>query len=166
VRNEAIRQSAFEPELFSELRNDFPEKLPSDSTLRHYLIKKGFMPKAAEEIIHVYKTNLELVEEEGGEYNAPMPTETSPQHSIARAELNRIFASKTASDLSALGVPVPGDGKELRFNISRGSEAQVIFRGPVTQEAIDKLARLLELQKDTFPTEAELQPKPEGDKQD
>jgi hypothetical protein len=162
-RNEAIRQAAFEPALFSELHNDFPGPLPSDSALKHYLIKKGFMPKAAEEIIHVYKANLELVEEQGSEYNAPMPTEISPQHSVARAELNRIFASKTASDLAALGVPIPRDGKELRFNISRGSEAQVIFTGPVTQEAIDKLARLLELQKDTFPTEAELQQQPEND---
>lgn len=165
-RNEAIRQAAFEPELFLEMRNDFPDKLPNDASLKHYLIKKGFMPKAAEEIIHVYRANLQLVEEQSGEYNALMPTETSPHHSIPRPELNRIFASKTASDLSALGIPVPGEGKELRFNISRETEAQVSFRGPVTQEAIEKLAALLELQKDTFPTNAELQQKPEGSKQD
>lgn len=46
--------------------------------------------------------------------------------------------------------------KRLRFNISRNSEAQVIFTGEVTQEAIEKLAALLALQKDTFPTQAEL----------
>jgi hypothetical protein len=159
-RKKAISEAAFTPSLFTELRSEFPEKLPNDSTLRHYLVKKGFMSKAADEIIHVVRANLELVEEESGGYNPPMPS-NEPQHSLAAAERKRIFerafASKTAADLAVLGVPIPDDGKELRFNISRDSEAQVIFRGPVTQEAIDKLAKLLELQKDTFPTEAELQ---------
>jgi len=53
--------------------------------------------------------------------------------------------------------PFSEQGKQLRFNISRNSEAHVIFSGPVTQEAIDKLAKLLELQKDTFPTKEELE---------
>jgi hypothetical protein len=44
----------------------------------------------------------------------------------------------------------------MRFNILRDSEAQVIFTGAVTQEGIDRLAKLLELQKDTFPSQAEL----------
>jgi hypothetical protein len=154
-RNQAIRETIFQPELFSEMHNDFPDKLPNDASLKHYLIKRRFLPSAAEEIIQVYRANLELVEEQSGEYNAPMPPET-PQHSIARAELNRIFASKTASDLAALGVHVPSGDKELRFNISRETEALVSFKGPVTQEAIEKLSALLELQKDTFPTNAEL----------
>jgi hypothetical protein len=159
-RKKAMSDAAFSPSLFTELRAEFPDKLPNDSTLRHYLVKKGFMSKAADEIIHVVRANLELLEEEASEYN-PAMSSTEPQHSVAAAErkriLDRALVSKTAADLAVLGVPVPDDGKELRFNISRDSEAQVIFRGPVTQEAIDKLAKLLELQKDTFPTEAELQ---------
>lgn len=159
-RNEAIRAAAFEPELFSEMDKDFPEKLPNDSSLKHYLIKKGFMPKAAEEIIHVYRANLELVEEQGGEYNQAMPPQTTPLGTpshLSRPEIAQILTGSKG---------VPKGDKELIFNISRETEAQVSFRGPVTQEAIEKLAALLDLQKDTFPTNAELQPKPETDKQD
>ena len=152
----ALMEAAYTPDLFSDLRTEFPGELPNDATLRHNLIKKGFLPRAAEEIIRVFRANLELVEEQSGEYNAAMPTEAQPQHSVPRAEINRMLASKTAADLHALGVRIPSGDKELRFNISRETEAEVTFRGPVTQEAIEKLAALLELQKDTFPTKAEL----------
>jgi hypothetical protein len=104
---------------------------------------------------------LELVEEEPGEYNAPMTTAATPPALTTasnREVFNRLAASRTQSDLTALGYPSPPEGKELRFNISRDTEARVSFHGPVTQEAIERLAALLELQKDTFPTKAELQP--------
>lgn len=161
-RQRAFEQAAFTPVLFSELHAEFPDKLPNDAMLRHHLIKKGFMPKASDEIIRVYKANVELVEEEGREYNPQMPTtETRPtpiattQRDSSRAQM-RAFATKTEADMYALGIPVPESGKTLRLNISRGVEAQIVFYGDVTQEAIDRLARLLEIQKDTFPTEAEL----------
>jgi hypothetical protein len=159
----AFKDAAFDPVLFSQLYNDFGERLPKDENLKHYLIKKEFLPKAAEEIIRVYRANLELVNEEGQAHNAAMTPHTAgPQHSVARAErerneIDRSFLSKAAADLAVLGAAVPGSGKQLRFNISRDSEAQVIFTGPVTQEAIEKLAALLQLQKDTFPTQEELQ---------
>jgi hypothetical protein len=50
----------------------------------------------------------------------------------------------------------PGE-RELKLNISRDTQARVIFTGPVTQEAVEKLAALLDMQKDTFPTKAELE---------
>jgi hypothetical protein len=75
----------------------------------------------------------------------------------SKREVARALASKTASDLSVLGVPVPGSGRILRFSIARDSEAQIVFSGPITQEAIEKLSALLELQKDTFPTKSELE---------
>jgi hypothetical protein len=51
----------------------------------------------------------------------------------------------------------PGESV-LAFKISRDSEARVIFSGQVTQEAIGKLTALLDLSKDSYPTQAELQP--------
>lgn len=171
-RAAAIKRLAFKPQLFSDLHGAFGDNLPSDVNLRHYLIKRKFLPKAAEEVIRIYRDNLELVTKEAGSYNAN-EQESSKAHAQEEEtpvqqpppfkghptpEMQRMFASKTAADLSALGIPVPQPGqKELQFNISRNSQARVIFTGDVTQEAIEKLAALLELQKDTFPTKAELQ---------
>lgn len=39
----------------------------------------------------------------------------------------------------------------LILPIARDTKAAVVFRGEVTQKAIDKLIQFLELQKDTFP---------------
>lgn len=52
----------------------------------------------------------------------------------------------------------PEADQELRFKISADSEARISFRGEVTAEAIEKLIKLLELSKDTFPSTSE--PKP------
>ena len=46
--------------------------------------------------------------------------------------------------------PLPGT-ESLRFRVSQGCMAEVAFDGPVTQRAIDKLIKQLELVKDDYP---------------
>lgn len=164
-----IREAALTPPIFRNLLNFFEGEIPSDATLRGRLVlQEGFNPDSVDQFIRVFRRTISIANPSSEDYTAEDSSETQePQtggtsqmqqstRSPTKEELNKIFASDTAAQLHALGVPVPQSGKELRFNISRDSEAQVIFRGPVTQEAIDKLAKLLELQKDTFPTQAEL----------
>jgi hypothetical protein len=152
-RSRAVAQAAFSPELFSELHTEYPDLLPSDGLLRHSLIKKGFLPKAADEIIRVFKANLELVEEKGAEYNPSMPTpETSPS-TVHVGPKQRIFGASNVVETNERFLPQ----WEYRFKVSRDTDAKVIFiGGEATQEAVEKLSELLKLQKDTFPTEAEL----------
>lgn len=152
-RARALEQATFTPELFSELHEEFPDELPSDGLLRHHLVKKGFLPKAAEEIIRVFKANLDLVQESPEEYNPPMPTlDTSATSSGHVGPKERVFGAPHIAETNRRFLPQ----WEYIFNVSRDTQARVIFNSQVTQEAIDKLAKLLELQKDTFPTEAEL----------
>jgi hypothetical protein len=162
----ALKRRAFAPRLFMELKQEFGDNLPSDVNLRHSLIKRRFLPKGADEAIRVYRETLKFVSDEAKEYNAPdageptgqsTPAGGSPMPGQQSTPATPSWHSPTKEELNRLlGAPEQTQGKELRFNISRDSEAQVIFHGPVTQEAIDKLAKLLELQKDTFPTRAEL----------
>ncbi len=159
-RMEALKKAAFSPALFHDLFEEFGETLPSEANLRQFLIKRKFHPDKADEVVRVYRDTLELVTQEERNYNAfhdaaKSKGESRPAGETRMREAN--LRSPNAQELAQIfHPPVPGEGKELRFNISRDSEAQVIFRGPVTQEAIDKLAKMLELQKDTFPTTAEL----------
>jgi hypothetical protein len=180
-RARLVGEAALRPPVIRKILRHYEGQLPSDATLRsHLVINEGFNPDSARDFIRVVRRTVELVNPSKADYNAgeesdevaqtnaggaPLmpPTTTQPGtpqtglRAATKEEFNRAFASSTASQLHALGIPVPGQGKELRFNISRDSEAQVIFYGPVTQEAIDKLAKLLELQKDTFPTRDELE---------
>jgi len=153
-RAAAVKDAAFESALFSQLYADFGESLPKDETLKHYLIKKGFLPKAADEIIRIYRDNIELVREETEAYSDPMTA--SANASIARAPAALVTRPSGLAGLEMMERIVPEGSKVLRLNVGRDVEAHIVFNGPVTQEAIDKLAKLLEIQKDTFPTQAEL----------
>lgn len=77
-RTEALRRAAFSPALFSELRDKYGDRLPSDSSLRYLLLQKKFHPRTADEVIRNYRDTLEFIaqetpffaEEEGGEPDA------------------------------------------------------------------------------------------------
>lgn len=70
TRTEALGRLAFSPALFAELQEKFGKELPSDVNLKHYLIQqKGFLPKAADEVIRIYRENLELVSVDEEEYD-------------------------------------------------------------------------------------------------
>jgi len=77
-RRNALRRVAFAPDLFADLRDEFGEQLPSDANLRHYLIKRKFLPKAADEVIRIYRENLGLVGIKDEGYNPGMELAISP----------------------------------------------------------------------------------------
>jgi hypothetical protein len=177
-RIEAVRRLAFTPKLFTELRQEFGDKLPNDVNLRHSLIKKKFLPKAADEAIRVYRETLEFVTDEMKEYNPPdtgapegqfKPGLETPMQPPTRSPHvgpeQRSFGTATEIpvDLSKIRL-MTEDGRplafrkstELAFKLSRGSEAKVTIYGDASQEAIQKLRALLELQEDTFPTNEEI----------
>jgi hypothetical protein len=83
-RSEALDRLAFTPKLFAELKEKFGTEPPSDVNLKHYLIQeKGFLPKAAIDVIRVYRANLELVANETGHYDGGSDArkgEMSPMH--------------------------------------------------------------------------------------
>ena len=79
LRFEALKRLAFMPVLFAELKERFGDNLPSDVNLRHFLIQqKAFLPKAADEVIRIYKKNLELVSEQQETYDEGASTSEKP----------------------------------------------------------------------------------------
>jgi hypothetical protein len=85
---ETLRRLAFAPELFNELLQEFSQTLPSEATLRHKLIQKGFLPEAADEAIRIYRENIEIVGFEAGEYSKAVSgvSEASEASPIMRAD--------------------------------------------------------------------------------
>ena len=159
---EALERTAYASPLFAELRETYGDNLPSDVNLRHYLIKKKFLPKAADDVIRIYRANLELVTQQSKQYNnATMQnttlqsTETLPP-SIQQGAKNAyrynpiveigLDKGNTSDDFESK--------QELKFRISADSEATIIFKGEVTQKAIKKLIGLLNLSLDTFPADS------------
>ena len=151
VRAEAIERAAFSPQLFAELRDQYPSTLPSDDNLNAYLVKKGFNPKSVSDIIRSYRETIELVSAESLTHRVE-PTSQRPED----------VDSKVANKEPASAFDVGAEGSVLSFKISRDSDVQIRFSGTVTQEAIAKLISLLDLSKDVYPTFKELAAKPES----
>jgi len=163
----ALRNLALTPALFADLNRQFGNRLPSEASLRHSLIKQGFLPKAAEEVIRVYRDNIELLGPEPGEYNESVLAQNQGLE-VQTAGLIKhvpswptVMTSPRAEGPQFFGYPPAAQDNsdanqnELKFRLSPTSAVRILFDGAVTQQSIGKLIALLSLSKDTFPeTEA------------
>jgi hypothetical protein len=72
----ALREAALKPMIFKELVNTYPSGLPSDATLKAYLVgKKSFNPSAVENFIRIFKETITLAKALRGEYTPDRPSE-------------------------------------------------------------------------------------------
>lgn len=173
----AVERAVLRPALFAELHEIYGEELPSDSNLRHFLIKKKFHPGSAAEVIRLYRETLTHVLQETAAAREATPArevvsarEAAP---AVEAELNgggemtlpfgalegeapsRNGHHAGGPSIAAASRPVPaGFTDVLQYRVALDCRAQVCFEGPVTQAAIRKLIAHLELSMDDFPQHA------------
>jgi hypothetical protein len=162
-RRRAIEKAAFKPALFSELYSVFGKSLPSDHNLRTFLLKKDFNQNTVDGVIRIYRDTIEFVNVETEDSNTesveemqevPMQTQAMKQAGPVQASpINDVrsaipMASQVEKDL---GESVVG------FKLTSECGARIEFLGQVTQEAIDKLIKHLELSKDAYPAKAVLE---------
>ncbi|GEM_PF-1709520 len=166
-RLELIRQAALSPQIFKKLLTHYRGEIPSNAAVKsHLVLNERFNPDSVDSFIRVFRETLSVANPTPEDYNDDEGAEFSedqrekilrqpvPTGGHGRVQL------PTPSSIPPPPVqlmPLALGESELKFNISRESQARVIFNGQVTQEAIEKLAALLNLSKDTFPTKAELE---------
>lgn len=160
----ALTHLAFHPPLFAELKETFGYDLPSDANLRHYLIKKKFNPNAAEEVIKVYRENLETVLKEesntGDDKGANSNNVDSVQPVSVGVESQDNKNSGIPSSVPTQVQLGPNDvsyafSESLTIRLSSDCKAHIQYEGLVTQEAIKKLIKYLELGIDDYPFASE-----------
>lgn len=133
-KNGVTMRMVFKPPLFAEMNAQFGISIPSEANLRHWLIKKGFLPKAASDIIRVYKDNITLVEQEllpysDGSQNTeavPMPAAVQP-------------TQFQQSQKPAMGV------QTYAFALSPNARAELSLKGTITLEDLEMLRDHVEL---------------------
>lgn len=131
-RQQAISQMVFKPALFAEMKEQFGDVLPSEANLKHWLIKKSFLPKAAADIIRVYKANLELATGEesvyiGDENNAEeSPMSNTPNFQPGQHKLSGVVQTYS-------------------FALSADTRAELSIRGTVNAEELEMLRDQVEL---------------------
>lgn len=163
-RAQALRAAAFAPKIFTDLREAYGEdvsELPAETTLQYRLEQRGFLEKAAGEVIRTYRDNLEFVSEEAAEYTEPETVDDQPMEA-PQMQTQQPPTTTQAGSVATVGGPVSAIEQEpftetLQYRISGDSKVRLLFDGVVTQEAIEKLIAYLKLGKDDFPSKADLE---------
>jgi hypothetical protein len=167
-RNNLIKEAALNPPIFKKLLAYYEGDPPSDAALRsHLVLNERFNTDSVEQFIRVFRKTISIANPSPDDYNigeesegadsslfGGMPMSAPTQHTSRPMGM---LSPPPLQQASPTVPPLAAGDSVLVFKISRDSEARVIFNGQVTQEAIDKLAALLNLSKDVYPTAAELQ---------
>jgi len=132
----AIQRMIFAPTLFAELREQFPEKLPSEGNLRHTLVTKGFLPKAAEDVIRVYRANMELATSEERGYDVGSDE--------GKEGLNQMEQGPQCGQQQA-GRATSAVLQSYAFPLSPDARAELSLKGTITDEDLDLLRDHVEL---------------------
>ncbi len=155
-RVEAMRRVASRPQLFADLDAAFPGVLPTDSVLEGFLIKKGFIHKAAADAVRSYRETRDLVSQSEAAYKLAMASRD--QTGIANSEDDEPEPEHpTPSERLRARVQRQNQTHEPDLVLKIGPDTFVVveFKGPVTKRAIDKLVTYFEQNKDLYPDGSE-----------
>ena len=184
-RIELLREAASMPYIFQDVIEEYKGDLPSDPTIKsHLVLKRGFSPDGAVVLLRALRETIEFARISSAEYTQQEKEEAEEEAKAANKQSyiqnlpddpygffstlsqkpnmqssDQVLPTAIPPNNLAHLAPQPPrvDESELFFKISRDSKARVVFTGDVTQEAIEKLRTHLEVSKDSYPLQAELE---------
>lgn len=139
-REEALIRMIFHPPFFAQIHGEFGDSLPSESNLKHYLMKNGFLPKAAEDVIKVYRENMRLVEGMPRGYTVS-GDKSMPSISTDLTPNTQLFQQNAPQSIGVPNEPIWSQS----FALSKGTKAELIIKGDVTMGGLALLKTYIEL---------------------
>jgi hypothetical protein len=147
-RARAIIEAAARPELFGELDARFQDGKVSDAAIRSYLITRKFIPQAADIVVKSYRETKEFMffemEASGLEGRGVALHESFSIDQESSPDLVREPRSVSA-----------GEREYLRGPLSRSATYRLLVSGEIGASEIDKIIRILTLQKEFLDEENE-----------
>jgi hypothetical protein len=143
-----IREAAFRPSLFRELHDLYGDSPPSDHTLRVYLQKKGFNPKVLDSVIRLYRDTLEFVSAETED--DILVSDDLPDESKIQPKVSTTAPQATPVANSIVAPELPNE-KIIALPLSEDSSVRIVFTGRITQQDIEHVRAILELNKRAYP---------------
>ncbi len=138
-KNMALRRAANSPSIFAEINEKWPDQRPTDENLWSFLVRKGFTPKAANQVTSSYRDTMSLVFDGSESYNSerkelPSPEGPKPMHPEPSKDQPAGVPPSVAGsfDIGFLGKTIRMSG-----TVSTASEAQKVI------DALDALKKLL-----------------------
>ena len=133
----AMRRMALAPDLFTELSKTHTHSLPSDGNLRHELVNKGFTSKAADDVIKVYRANVQLAKREEGDYIGGEGNEVE--------ETPIVTPGTTVIPSVKPPIPPAAGVQSYAFALSPDARAELVLRGSLTPDDLELLRDHVEL---------------------
>jgi len=139
-RQTAVRDAAMRPTLFRQVFDHYKGEVPSDLNLRDYLIKShSFNPDSVANFIRAFRETLEFAKLEPQAHNEVVESAKMEGFEMPDATIRPATAPSTANE------------QELfRSKLSPETTVRVLISGPAGPKEIDKLIRLLTLQKEVM----------------
>jgi len=150
-RETLIKEAALKPNVFKKIYESYPTVFPADDTLDYELkTQYGFNPARVTDFINIFKQTFEfakvyksgIIGEENLSIKEPEMISTSD-----KIPLKEMITAKESG-------PLGGKEREIaNYPVGRGLKAKILFSGetPITIESIEKLIKLLELNKEDLP---------------
>lgn len=155
-RRTAIQTAAFAPNLFIEIRKQFPDSVPGDEIVRSFLIKRSFSASSVDTAIRAFRETMNLVTDEGMGYNAfeELGEHLREMGSVESAnEVARGGAMQTLSDTGRVPQIHREPQKAIQAAFKQdvytlGDEGQVVLQWPekLVQESFDEIEEWIKLQ--------------------
>jgi hypothetical protein len=145
-RSRSIREAAFKPPLFMEMREEWGDASPSDANMRSYLVRRSFATDAIDRVIEAYRDTMELVSRSATEFNPPPApvsvTEDIPVSPPARAV---VPIAPTAAQMHSATLT------DNTLRVSLTDSGLEVHAGLVDVEGVDRLIKILEANKSLLP---------------
>ena len=162
-RKVALQEAAFSPELFQEIRTNWPDGFVSENSLRAYLMREGFASVAVAPAIKSYQDTYGFLRQEGateshggqavGDAESAMKVDdVGPPLKIVQLSANSASRSGGATVLSALYSregAAPMDGERIVF-VEESNPSQylkLIARGELDESLLEALEDYVKRQK-------------------
>lgn len=149
-RAAAIHAAATAPALFAELLDHFKGGLPSDDSLRAYLVRRGFAQSALTSVIQAFRDTISLVKDTGEVSDMNPALQPTVEREIASP--SRQFASRGGSHVAAGTAPVVAS-RALEVTLKHG---RISVAGDLgTRDEVESLIRMLTMNKEFLPAKEE-----------
>jgi hypothetical protein len=150
---ETVKKLALKPNIYEKLFNEYGDSLPSDATLKIKLIKEyEFNPDKVDGFLSDFRKTIEyanLLSEKKGEAEKKEDETKNVLTTIDR------FLNKPKGDPQMQQTQSFYDKEReiANYPVGRGLKARILVSGasPVTIDAIEKLIKLLDLNKEDLP---------------
>jgi hypothetical protein len=144
-REQAIKEAALRPSIHQEIWGKYPNGLPSDATLRHFLrLDKGFTDAAADDLIRQFRQTVAFA-------NLTPDDSLTPDGGDSTEHNDRVPLVTTVltPQRSGLGKRRPEDPQQSAVPIPLSANEWVTLQGPfpLTEAAWAQLLRVLEVMK-------------------